>query len=507
MRHRLSKSRFQTGLQCGKALWLKCRAPRLADPVSELQQHIFDTGTEVGELARMLFPGGVLVAEDHLHSAEALSTTARLLEDPPPALFEAALEHADVFVRPDVLVRAADGAWDLYEVKASTKLKDEHVTDVAVQMWVLEGAGLRVRRAHLMHLDNTYVHDGGDYDLEALFTSEDVTAEARSWQQQVPTLVQDMLAMLQGPEPQIRVGRRCRHPYTCAFFGHCHSFLPERPVTALPRISADVLDALLAEGIHDIADVPATYPGLTAVQRGVCEVVRSGEPQVVGHLQRSLSRLQTPLYFLDFETLMSALPLYAGSRPWQSVPFQWSCHVLAEDGTLEHREFLYEGADDPRPAFTESLLEALGDHGSVLVYSAFENTRLTELAEAFPEHAHAIGALKARLVDLEKVVKQHLRHPACLGSTSIKVVLPALAPDLSYAGLGIAEGGTAALRYWQAATGRLAEDERAQVYVDLRAYCGTDTLAMVRVLAALQELASDASPPGGHRRAASAEPA
>ena len=213
MANRLSKSRFQTGLQCPKALWLSTHARELADPTPETQQHIFDTGTAVGELARERFADGVLVAEDYTQSAQALETTRRLLEDPPSAIFEAALEHGGVFVRPDVLVRVGENLWDLYEVKSGTKVKDVNITDVAVQTWVLEGAGLPIRRAYLMHLDNTYVYEGGDYDLERLFVAEDVTADARAYLPQVPGLVAEMLAMLDVAEPPAVADRQAlRHP-------------------------------------------------------------------------------------------------------------------------------------------------------------------------------------------------------------------------------------------------------------------------------------------------------
>ncbi len=481
MTHRLSKSRFQTGLQCPKALWLTCNARELADPVSETQQHIFDTGTKVGELARERFAGGVLVSEDHTRSAQALRSTQHLLEDPPAAIFEAALEHGGVFVRPDVLVRVGEGEWDLYEVKSGTRVKPENVTDVAVQTWVLEGAGLRIRRIHLMHVDNTYVYEGGDYDLDHLFVAEDVTDEARNWMHEVPRRVADMLAMLEEPVPDVRIGKQCTTPYTCAFHGHCHAFLPEKAVTKLPRISAQALDGLLAAGIHAIADVPSDFPGLTAAQRTVIETVRTGTARIVGDPAAALRELAYPVHFLDFETIMSALPLYPGTRPWQMVPFQWSDHVLHSDGRLEHREFLSDGAGDPRPEFIASLLDALGDTGGIVVYSSFENSRLRDLAAAFPEHSEAIGEVQARLFDLMRTVEVHVRHPDTLGSASIKTVLPALVPDLSYDGLEIGEGGTASLRYLQCATGMLADDEADHVFAALREYCGLDTMAMVRL--------------------------
>ena len=491
MSARLSKSRFQTGLQCPKALWLSTNARELADPISETQQHIFDTGTAVGELARERFGGGVLVAEDYTQSGQALETTRRLLEDPPEVIFEAALEYGGVFVRPDALVRVGGDLWDLYEVKSSTKVKPENITDVAIQTWVLEGAGLKIRRAYLMHLDNTYVYGGVSYDLQRLFVAEDVTDETRAYVAEVPARVEEMLAILQQAEPPaVPIGKHCDSPYTCAFYAHCHAFLPSNPVTQLPRISASLLDSLVADGIFAVQDVPLDYPNLSRQQREVCELVRSGEPRIVGDVKRSLAGLAYPIHFLDFETFMSALPLYAGTHAWQTIPFQWSDHVLLENGDLEHVEFLYEGGGDPRRSFVEGLLDALGEQGSVVVYSAFENSRLNELAGAFPEHAAAIAAVQVRIFDLLQVVRAHVRHPECLGSSSIKVVLPALVDDLSYEGLDITDGSLASMRYLQTRTGAISPAECQAVYADLRAYCGTDTLAMVRLLEVLQAAAA-----------------
>ncbi len=486
MAHRLSKSRFQTGLQCPKALWLKCHAPELADETDEQRQHIFDTGNAVGELARTAFPGGVLVEEDHTRSGEALKTTERLLADPPPALFEAAFTHGGVFVRPDVLVRTPDGRWDLYEVKSSTSVKPEHITDVAVQTWVLEGAGVPVRRAHLMHLDNTYVYDGERYDVDALFAAEEVTEAAREFMPQVADLVEYQLELLEGPEPDVRIGKHCDSPYTCAFKGHCHAFLPELPVTALPRLTDDLLASLLEANHLAIEDVPLDHPGLSAAQRELCELVRSGEARIDPGAAEVLRALEYPLHFLDFETVMSALPLYAGTRPWQQVPFQWSDHILHTDGALEHREFLHELASDPREHFVTSLLEALGDSGTIVVYSAFESTRLKELAQALPRYAARIERVLSRLFDLLATVRAYVRHPDCLGSSSIKAVLPALVPELSYEGLEIAEGGAASLRYLQTVTRSCTPDEADRTFAALREYCALDTLAMVRIYEVLR---------------------
>lgn len=492
MSPRLSKSRFQAGLQCRKRLWLAVNARELATPTSPSKQHMFDTGHVVGQLAQTRYPGGVLVEEDHTQSQQALETTRALLDrdDLPGALYEAAIEYRGVMVRADVLARVGENEWDMIEVKSGTKVKPEHVTDAAVQLWVLRGAGLNVRRAHLMHLDRSYVHDGGAYDVHRLFAAQDVTEDAAAFMPHIPGLVDSFMSMLASPEPpQVGIGSHCRNPYDCEFADHCHAFLPERPVTKLPRISERTLNALLVAGIHGIDDVPLDFPGLTAAQRTVCQLVQSGEARFDGDVGRSLAALQYPVHFLDFETIMPALPLRSGVKPYQQLPFQWSIHTLHASGELTHAEYLHLGGDDPRPPLAKSMLAALGTQGTIVTYTPFERTRIRDLAAALPEYASALAALEPRLFDLERVVASHVRHPACLGATSIKVVLPALVPELSYDGLGIHDGNMASVLYLKAITGQLDDDTRERVHADLLEYCGLDTLAMVRLLEVLRSAA------------------
>jgi hypothetical protein len=227
--------------------------------------------------------------------------------------------------------------------------------------------------------------------------------------------------------------------------------------------------------------VPLSYPGLTPAQRTVCDVIQCGEPRFDPAIKNDLSRLREPIHFLDFETVMSALPLQVGTRPYQPIPFQWSCHMLDKDGVLEHCEFLYTGSGDPRREFTESLITALPGDGPIVVYTAYENTILSALAADLPDLATPIAAIQARLFDLAKVVRDGVQHPEFHGHVSLKCVLPALVADLSYNGLAVPNGEVATLRYRQAVLGDLAEPERQAIFSDLRAYCGTDTLALVRL--------------------------
>lgn len=509
----LSKSRYQAGLQCPKRLWLRCHQPDLADPLSEGRLAIFATGHEVGALAREYFPGGVLLEEDHTQSSDALRTTARLLVEGTACLFEAAFMHEGVLVRPDVLRRTADGRWDLIEVKSTTEAKEEHITDVAIQAWVLQGAGLELNGAYIMHLNRDYAYQGGPYDLTELFVLADVTAAVHAYLPCVAGELAAMKAMVQDACPSIFVGRRCTEPYGCEFIGYCHSDLPDFPVTQIPRIKAEVLEALLHSGILSIHDVPRTYPGLTPAQQSVCEVIRSGEPRYGAGLGPKLAELNSPIHFLDFETSRPALPRFPSTRPYHLLPVQWSCHTLQADGSLEHREFLHTEATDPRLPFAESLLTDVLPDGPIVVYTAYESTVLTKLAEDLPGLSasgavapasvdkidRGLEALKARLFDLHAVVRDFVEHPDFHGRTSLKYVLPALVDDVSYADLEIANGEVAMLRYQEAIRGDLTAEERQATFADLLAYCATDTLALVRVF---QELSRVTTLPATQRRPA-----
>jgi hypothetical protein len=488
MARRLSKSKFQKGLQCERALWLAVHEPETADPITESKQWTFDQGTEVGRLAHRLFRGGVEVEEDYRHPDDALATTAAVLANGATILYEPAFFYDGTLVRVDILVKSTGSSWDLYEVKSSGKLKPEHVTDAAVQTYVVEGSGLNVARAHIVHMDETYVYGGGQYDLSRLFAVEDVTGDARGFMLLVPATLERFREMLDGPEPEVRVGTRCRKPYPCDFIGRCYAFFPqEHPVTDLPYLSEKALHALLDLGVTCIRDIPDSFELLTANQVATVQVVKNGEPYVdVSGLTRDLSRLEWPVYHLDFETVNPALPLWTGTSPYQVIPFQYSIHVHHEDGTHEHREYLHVAGGDPRRPLAEHMLDDLGHVGSVTHYTSYEVRILDGLVTAFPDLADPLLAVRARLVDLEPFIKANTKHPNAGGRTSIKYVLPAWCPDTTYEGLGIQDGQAASVRYLKAVRGLVDEQEAERTYADLIEYCGMDTFAMVRLLETLR---------------------
>jgi hypothetical protein len=491
MSYTVSKSRFQKGLQCQKALWLAVHRRHLAPKPDEVQQWVFDQGSEVGRLAQRLFVGGVEVAEGYRDPAGALATTRRLLAEGAHVLYEPAFEHNGAFARVDVLAASADGGWHLYEVKSSSTLKPEHISDAAVQAYAVEGSGLTLKSINIVHIDTTYVYRGGEYELDRLLRIEDVTAEARESMRSVPQRLEEFRLMLAGPEPDVRIGNQCKRPYPCEFAAYCHAFLPERyPITALPRLAERTLHALLEAGITSIHDVPDDFPGLTLGQREAAAAVRAGEPTVDGRgIARALAPLVWPAYHLDFETVAPALPRWPGTRPYETVPFQYSVHVHHPDGTAEHREYLHTGDDDPRPTLAARLLADLGEIGSVVHYTPYERGVLAGLADALPELEERFADIIDRLFDLEPVIRVNTRHPEAAGRSSIKFVLPAWCPDLSYSGLGIADGQTASVRYLRVLRRETTGAEAVRVLADLAEYCGLDTYAMVRLLDEMRRLA------------------
>jgi hypothetical protein len=487
---RLSKSKFLSGLQCHKRLYLEVHHPSLATKPDEATQAMFDMGTEVGELARSRFPGGILVTAGYRQTEAALAQTVALVEDlTVPAIFEAAFLHGGVLIRADIMERVLPtngqpGSWRLIEVKSSTKVKDVHLEDLAVQSEVILGAGLTLVSIGLMHINTGYLYRGGAIDLTELFAIQDLSEPVAQRRTAVPERLAMMSRMLlQAQAPDIEPDRHCHTPYDCPFWEHCTKDKPARWIHYLPG-SKQVVSQLAQQGVTTIDGIPDGTK-LSPVQRHVKENVE----WVSAKLGSVLKAVQHPVHHLDFETVMLAVPRFSETRPYQALPVQWSNHIEQPNGELRHEEFLHNDVSDPRKVLAEALLESLGERGSICVYSPYERSILEQLAVAVPSLRQALLRIVGRLWDLFPVIRDHYYHPAFDGSYSIKSVLPAMVPSLAYDDLAIKEGGHAASQYYRMVFIETDWVERANIQEALLAYCKRDTLAMVELRRALKEKA------------------
>jgi predicted RecB family nuclease len=484
-RMRLSKSKFCAGVQCLKRLYLQAHKPELAAEPNAAAEAIIQQGREVGMLARQMFPGGVEVNGANL--ADAIRTTRELVAKPEiPAIFEAVFEHQNVLVKVDILHRRRDGRWRLIEVKSTSDLKDHHVEDVGIQYRVVSRSGMSLASACLAHVNRNYVRDGA-IDPKQFFKIRNLTRRVQRLQPKLTfQLRSEFTVLAMSNAPDIAPGRHCTDPVTCEFFDRCNPPRPHDHVGYLPRIHASAMEELEGMGIESIREIPDDFE-LSEIQRRAATCVQTGEPWYSPELRQVLGGLTYPLYFADFETVNPAIPRFPAMRPYDHLPFQFSVHVQRQPSAeLEHCEFLGTDSRNSRREFISSLCAALGETGNILVYSSFESQRLSDLAAWLPEFAERIRAIQTRLFDLLPVVREYTYHPAYVGSYSIKSVLPALVPEMTYDDMEVANGQAAGVAWESLVRGSLDRSECDRIRKALLDYCGQDTLAMVRLLQTLR---------------------
>jgi len=486
---RISKSKFMAGVQCLKRLYFQVHDPLPASELDELQRTVIEQGHSVGLQAHKAFPGGVNVANVPDDLQRALETTRTLVtRSDAPAIFEATFQHDGVLVRTDVLQPRGRSGFRLIEVKSSTSVKPHHLHDVAIQRHVLSGADVEVESASLMYLNRNYVFDGERYDVATLFVSETVDPADAVGEAEISDRLKEQFRILnQGRAPDIAPGKHCDDPYRCEFYERCNPGISTDHISLVPGIRAKKLKSLLDAGITSIHQVPETFR-LTQRQRRAVDCVKSGKLFVGPELATEIAHLRYPLCFVDFETVFPALPRFAGMAPYDHIPFQWSVHRQEKPGVaVQHFEYLADDDGDPRRAFVESLCRALADAGSILVYNqTFEHLRLDDLARWLPEYRATLESIKAKMWDLLVAIRQNVYHPDFGGSFSLKSVLPAFLPEMSYEGLEVSEGRTAGLVWQQFINPATAQSEKARLRSALLAYCKQDTLALVRLLEILK---------------------
>ncbi|MDP3729618.1 MAG: DUF2779 domain-containing protein [bacterium] len=508
----LSKTDYIIFRECPKNVWYKIHKPDIyfKSELSDFEKHIIETGNEVELVARQTFSDGILIEG---RGEQAQKLTQEYIAKNQPVLFQPVFFKDNFLAAVDVLkFNPETGRYDVYEIKASNEVDQKrHFYDLAFQVNLLRKCGVKVGTIHLTHLDSEYVRSG-ELDIFKLFKSDDVTKEINDLCEEVVIEMDQALVYLsQKTEP---IGScyciykgRSNH---CTTFNHSNPHIPKYGVHDITRIglSKKKLAALVDVGSFHMHQIPEDMELSDAQRNQVSACVSDTIFINKGKIADELEQLVYPVHFIDYETFPSAIPMFDGFSPYQQIPFQYSLFVLespsfakASEGKPvepKHYEFLHDKSTDPSKAFAESLKKHIGSTGSVIVWSKkFECSINKQIAERVPEFKDLIESINNRTYDLMDVfTKQHYVHKDFKGSTSIKKVLPVLAPELSYKELAIQEGGTAASSWLKLISGSpstgsgqaLSVLEKAQLKKDMLAYCKLDAFAMVRILEELNKV-------------------
>ncbi|MDB4161789.1 DUF2779 domain-containing protein [Bacteroidia bacterium] len=486
---RLSKSTFIRGLQCEKSLYLYKHHYKLKDPAPTSLQAVFDQGTKIGILAQQLFPDGVDASpENHFKMVESVEKTIDFISQGETIIYEATFLYNDVLAALDVLVKDQEG-WKAYEVKSSTKVTETYIKDAAIQYYTISNSGINLKDISIVHINNQYTKDG-ELDINQLFTIESVYDKVLAFLPQIPNEVRRLKNVIESSDiPEINIGPHCSEPYDCDFKGTCWKHIPDYSVFDISRLNTDRKFDLYNKGVITLNQIDLGKESLNPNQALQVQSEINGTTNINNtEIKKFTEGLNYPLYFLDFETVGPAVPVYDGSRPYQQLVFQYSLHIQeAFSSELEHREYLANPSQDPRIGFIEQLIEDCGNSGDILVYNiGFERGKLNDLIEVFPEYSNKLERIVNRLKDLMIPFQQKWYYtPEMRGSYSIKAVLPALVPELSYNDLDIKDGGTASNTFLSMVNGTFKGDKQ-ETRRQLLEYCKLDTFAMVKILEKLK---------------------
>lgn len=483
----ISKSRFLSGCQCHKKLYFDIHRKDLKPTVHENQRALFDAGHEIGALAQTRFPGGIDVSpEKYSDFSTSIAKTTSLINSGSQTIYEAAFSAEGVMAALDILHHEGEEWWAI-EVKSSTGVKDYHLTDAALQYWVMQKSGFTPDRFFLMHIDNTYMI-GERLDTHQFFKLTDITDDVMSKQSWVNENLNELKNVISSSnEPLMDIGEHCSTPFDCDYRHYCWKHIPENSVFNLSYAKGKEWE-LYENGILELSLIPDGFQ-LNHRQKMQVDGAKNGTEYIdIDAIKNFLYDWKYPLYFFDFETIFPVVPVLKGTRPFQQVPFQYSLHIVSNNkDDYTHREFLAKSEDfllqesnDARLQLINQLKKDIGPIGQIVSYNAtFEINILKSLAVDFPGEANFLNGLIDRFVDLLVVFRSAWYYkPAMGGSASIKSVLPAIAPEFSYADLTINNGGDASNIFLSMIKKSFVGDVDT-TRKHLLKYCERDTFGMV----------------------------
>ncbi len=416
-----------------------------------------EEGIEVHNRARKLFPEGRLISGENITAYEL---TQKMLKNRECSVILEGTFITDGYItKADILIREPKG-WKIIEVKSSTNQKSEHIDDMAYTAMVARKAGLKITSVSLYTVSKDYRLGMPDEDLfEEYDCTESVIEKVEEFEQYWDKIA-SILKKKKAPTPQR--DWICR---SCEYYQDCFNETISNTIFELPYLGGAGFSDLQEMGVFQIKDVPENYP-LSDYQYRVRQAVLTGRPVIDRqNIKKELNSIVFPAYYLDFETVMTCLPLYRDIAPYTQIATQYSVHVCSRAGMVtRHKEYLADPAKDCRRELAEKLIKDCGKKGSVIVYYAsFEVGRINAMIGWFPDLEKELQGIIDRIVDLHEIVRNYYYHPQFHGSTSIKVTLPVMVPEMSYEGMNIADGSLAMTIFAYMAKGRYEIEEMCEV--------------------------------------------
>lgn len=419
-----------------------------------------------------------------------LTKTKELIKSGCEVIYEATFKENGIFAMTDILVKNGN-SWDMYKVKASTSVKEHYLNDAAIQ-WLAISSVINLNKAYVIHINSSYERVE-KLDIKSLFSLVDITEEIQNRQQQIPFNLEQIEQILKKDIPNIDIGTHCNEPNSCDFGSYCWKHIPNPSVFNLYRMNSSKKFEMYYKGFLNYEDIPLDF-ALNTTQKLQIETHKSQKPFIDKSIINDfIKTVKFPINFFDFETFQNAIPRFNKQRPYMQIPFQYSLHILHENGKLEHKEFLADENNDPREELINQMLKDITKTGTIIAYNqSFEISRIKELASFILSKQDELLSLADRFADLIVPFRNKgYYHPDFNRSFSIKAILPAMFPnddELDYKKLGSIQNGSDAMDTFANLYLLKDKSKKDEIRKDLLAYCSLDTLAMVRIFEKLKEI-------------------
>ena len=486
-------------LQCKKAFWLSYHKPDCypEDEMTPFDEKLAKDGYQVEEYAQKIFPKGIDVPE----GSSGVEETKKLMKKGNVLFQPSFLTDDGFFARCDIVACNDDDTVDIFEVKSSTKVKKSenvtpkdanHLIDLCFQKIVLESCGYRVRKTILIHVNSEYIYKGiigPSAFLTEVSLDENLAKDGEIYSSTKVNmeLARDLLELKEIDENSCSCVDKSKSKH-CNSFQYFNNEPIEGSIYQLPGIRKEKIKKIRDLGITKIKDLNPEI-NLTENQENLFLASLQEKPVInYENLKSDLDSLTFPLYFFDFETVSCAVPRVLDTRPWQQVPFQFSLHILHEDGSLEHKESILSSLDGTL-IIARDMKNYIGTEGSIIAWhDSFEKTRIKEIINQINNpYKEDLIDIHNRFVDLKKIYMRGYIDKDFGGSFSIKKVLPVICPNLSYKDLDV-QDGTQAMERWLTMIEEKDEKKKEEIRQALLEYCKLDTLAMVELYKFIKEL-------------------